>query len=216
MIRSYAAALLAASVATAAFADIRITEVHATGNSNTTYQADWFEVTNFGASAVDITGWRMDDNSNSLALSVAIRGLTALPAGSSVVFLENGTSSANDPTLQTNFINAWFGGTAPANLLFAFYGGSGVGLSSGGDAVNLFNSGGTVVANVSFGLTTAGTTFDNAAGLSGAISQLSVVGVNNAFQSTAGGEVGSPGVIPAPTAGALLALGGLAALRRRR
>ena len=44
-----------------------ISEVHPSGSGNTSYSADWFEVTNNGTTAVTITGWQMDDNSNGTA-----------------------------------------------------------------------------------------------------------------------------------------------------
>lgn len=216
MNRSFAAAAAAFGVfAGAAAANVVITEVHPTGSGDAPYAADWFELTNTGASALDITGWRMDDGGNSFAVSVPLRGLTSIPAGASVVFIEGNSTGTTDATIGASFINAWFGGTAPSNFLLGFYGGSGVGFSTGGDGVNIFNSGGTNVAGISFGAATSNVSFDNAAGLSGPISQLSVAGVNNAFVSPAN-EVGSPGLIPTPGAAALLAIGGLMAGRRRR
>ncbi len=61
---SFKSALIAAMVATgSAQAAIVITEAHPTGSSSSTYAADWFELTNTGNTDVDITGWRVDDNS---------------------------------------------------------------------------------------------------------------------------------------------------------
>jgi Lamin Tail Domain len=57
----------AAVTAQNALAAIEITEVDPAGSANTAYAADWFELTNTGASPVSITGWKMDDNSNSYA-----------------------------------------------------------------------------------------------------------------------------------------------------
>jgi len=195
-------------------AAIVITEVHPTGSANASYGADWFELTNTGAAAVDITGWRMDDNSNSFASSVALRGVTSIAPGQSVIFAEGNASGSNDPTIQANFITAWFGGAAPIGFTMGGYGGSGVGLSSSGDAVNIFDSVGNLIARVDFGASTLGTTFDNAAGLTGTISTLSVAGVNGAFVSPVG-EIGSPGVVPEPASAALL-IGAIGALLMRR
>ena len=69
------------------------------------YAADWFEVTNIGGAAVDVTGWKMDDNSNSFALSVPIVGLGSIGPGVSAILIE-GTS-----TTAANFVTAWFGAT---------------------------------------------------------------------------------------------------------
>jgi hypothetical protein len=153
----------------------------------------------------------MDDNSNLFANAVAIRGVTSLAAGQSVVFIENGTDSSKDAALLTSFETAWFGSAsnAPAGFTVNFYGGSGVGLGQTSDAVNIFDSTGTLVTRVDFGASTpASGTFDNAAGLNNVtLTQYSVVGVNGAFKSADGTEVGSPGTVSAvPEPGTLLSI----------
>jgi hypothetical protein len=208
-------------------AAILITEVHPTGSS-ATYGADWFELKNTGASAVDITGWKVDDGSNDIATAVALRGsVTSIPAGASAVFYEGNASGSNDATIKTNFINAWFGGNPPAGFLIGAYGGSGIGLSSGTDELHIFDAGGNPVVGVAFGNSTTGVTFDNTAGIGDAtpfppsISTLSAVNVNGAFTSATGNETGSPGNlgpgVPEPTTAILSALlvGALALARRR-
>lgn len=205
-----------AGLAAAASAQIRITEAYPSGSGNGAYAADWFELTNTGPTAVDITGWRVDDNSNMFANAVAIRGITSIPAGSSVVFFEGNATGTTDATISAAFLSAWFGSSVPSGFLIGSYGGSGIGFGTGGDAVNIYDASGVLIHNVSFGATVAGRTLDNGSGASGAISQLSIVGVNNAFLSDNGSETGSPGIIPAPGAAALLGLGGLLAARRRR
>ena len=216
------AALLIASMGVAQ-AQIIISEVDANGSLATDgYGADWFELKNIGASAVNVTGWKMDDNSASFALAVPIRGITSIAAGQSVIFLEGTATGTTDATIDANFTTAWFGGSAPVGLTLANYGGSGVGLSATSDAVNIYDSTGVLQAGVTFGASTTGYTFDNSAGLSGAITQVSVAGVNGAFLSANGLETGSPGDItpaPEPTTLALAGLGGLAvlvAVRRRK
>ena len=201
---------------------VAITEVSPTGSS-ASYGADWFELTNTGSSALDITGWKMDDNSNSFAVSVALRGVTSIAAGQSVVFIEGGSTGTGDAVLNANFKSAWFGAAA-TSVTFGNYGGAGVGLSATTDAVNIFNSFGTVMARVDFGASTAGISFDNQAGLNNVVlTQKSVVGVNGAFTSASSGEVGSPGTIvtavPEPETYALMLAGlavvGVAARRRK-
>ena len=83
----------------------------------------------------------------------------------------------------------------PEGFAIGTYSGGGIGLSTDGDAVNLFDGSGRRLAGVTFGPSTTFFTFDNAAGLSGPISALSVAGVNGAFR--AGQETGSPGAIAA-------------------
>jgi len=211
--------LLAGAVITkSASAAMLITEVDAAGSS-ASYAADWFELTNTGSTAVDITGWKMDDNSNAFANSVALRGVTSIAAGQSVVFLEGLADGSTDSTIGAAFKSAWFGSNVPSTLTLGFYGGDKVGLSTSGDAVNLFNSTGTLIANVSFGTASSTATFDNSTGLNNTtISQYSVAGTNGAFVSASGAEIGSPGVVPLPAAGWLLCsgLGMIGSIVRRR
>lgn len=215
------AAVLAASIAPA-HAAIIISEVAPWGSGNGTYAADWFELTNTGASAVNISGWKVDDNSNSSAAALTLRGVTSLGAGQSAVFLESNSSGSGDAALDAAFVSAWFGANAPAGLLIGNYGGSGVGLSTSSDAVNIFNGSGALITRVDFGTSTTGRSFDNVAGLNNAaISQLSAVGVNGAFTSFNGAEVGSPGQVPLPAAlpmflSAFGLLGGAARLRKQK
>ena len=180
-------------------ANIIISEVTPWGSGNSPVAADWFEVTNTGNTAANITGWKMDDNSNSFGASVALNGITSIAPGESVIFIE----TANLATVATTFRNNWFGANPPAGLQIGNYTGSGVGLSTGGDAVNLYNAAGVLQANVSFGASTTSApyrSFDNAAGINNAaISQLSAAGVNGAFIAVnSPNEIGSPGKISCP------------------
>ncbi len=71
-----------------------VSEVTPWASGNTSYAADWFELTNTGASAVDITGWKVDDNSHSPAQALALTGVSSIGAGQSVVFIEGSASTA--------------------------------------------------------------------------------------------------------------------------
>ncbi|NUN65608.1 ExeM/NucH family extracellular endonuclease [Pseudanabaena biceps] len=177
---------------------IFVTEVAPWSSGNSLVAADWFELTNTGSSAVNISGWKVDDSSNSFASSVLLSGITTIGAGESVIFIEGATPN---PTFLTN----WFGATPPANLKIGNYSGSGIGLSTGGDAINIFNDAGVLQASVTFGASPAAspfTTFDNAALLqNAAIATQSAVGVNGAFSvvnNLSVTEVGSPGLIANP------------------
>lgn len=231
MIRSMICIAALAATGSSSLANLVITEVHSTGSSGEAYGADWFEVTNKGSTAVDITGWKMDDSSFSFSSAVDLRNLTSIPAGASVIFIESGSTGTNDVTNRDNFIAAWFGSTVPAGLIIANYGGSGVGLSSSGDGVALYDAAGNLQAQISFGAGTAGVTFDNSLGTDSIVmtplSTLSVVGVNSAFNSVADyqstnpgvkeiGSPGYPGLIPEPATLGLLGLGALTLVRRRR
>jgi hypothetical protein len=208
------------AAAVPAHAAIIISEVSPWSSGDSSYAADWFELTNTGTTAVDITGWKVDDNSNASASALLLRGVTSIGAGQSAIFLESTASaSSSDTTIDNAFKLAWFGSNIPAGFLIGNYGGSGIGFSTGGDAVNIFNASNTLITRIDFGASTTGRTFDNSAGLNNAtISTLSSVGVHGAFTSANGAEIGSPGVVPLPGALPLLmsAVGLIGGMRLRR
>jgi uncharacterized protein YjiK len=185
---------------------VAVTEVAPWGSS-APYAADWFELTNTGSTDIDLTGWTMDDSSDAVATSVPLHGLTTLPAGRSAIFFEDDPAdqATSDAAIRSGFSRAWFGGsTPPSGLLVGYYGGSGVGLGTSGDAVNLFDGTGSHVTGVSFGAATTNVTFDNSARLGSttapvAISTLAVAGIN-AAGTAPDGEIGSPdGLTPSST-----------------
>ncbi len=178
-----------------ALPNVYVSEVAPWSSGNSAVAADWFEITNGGSAALNINGWRIDDNSNSFGASVALTGVTSIAAGESVIFIEAAPAAA--AATIARFIATWFGGTAPTGVQIGTYSGSGIGLSTGGDAVNLYDTTGTLRANVSFGASPAGpfATFNNAAGLNNAaISALSTVGTNGAYAANPN-EIGSPGSV---------------------
>lgn len=143
------AALALASTAAAA-PILRITEVMSSSGTGGT--ADWFEVTNYGDTVADLTGYKMDDNSFSFAASVALNGVTSIAPGESVLFLESSGGAA-----IPGFRTFWDLGEAPQ---IGYYSGSGVGFSSNGDGVVVFNaSGAEVTPRTNFGAATSGKSF---------------------------------------------------------
>ncbi|MFN9540104.1 MAG: lamin tail domain-containing protein, partial [Planctomycetota bacterium] len=124
---SVAALLLLSSHASA---DIRITEVMSNSGGGT---PDWFELTNFSGTAVDVSGWKMDDNSFNLSNAVLLNGVTSVGAGESVVFVEGDSTAAN------TFKTFWIGATPPSGLQVGYYSGSGVSFSSSADGAVIFN-----------------------------------------------------------------------------
>lgn len=217
MRHSLLSALVAASVIVpTAHAGIVITEVMSSSGTNGT--PDWFEVTNDGSSAVSLSGWKMDDGSFNLAAAVALSGITSIGAGESVIFIES-TGGAGIGSFRT-----FWGGLT--NVQVGYYSGSGVGLSSGGDGVCLFNNLGVNVNQVSFGAATTGSSFFwgwDAQGsidpnYSAVVSTVGTIGTQVGFVSAdALGNIGSLGTaiaVPGPgvAAAAVLAL----AVRSRR
>ncbi len=167
------------------------------GNSAASLRVDWFEVTNIGTATANISGWKMDDDSRAFNTAVDLTGITTIAPGESVIFLETTDLAGKSAAFKA----LWFGANPPTNLKIGAYSGSGVGLSTGGDQVNLFDSAGTLQTGVAFGASPAGPfpTFDNAAGLKNTtLTLLSAVGVNGAFAAANdSAEIGSPGTIGA-------------------
>ena len=146
--------LTAATPAFAQLSTLRITEAMSQSGTTPTFTADWFEVTNYGSSAVDLTGWKMDDASFDSTRAVALNGVSSIGAGETVVFVET-----NAPlTVIPDFRSFWGGSAATATI--GSYTGGGVSFSSGGDGIVLFNSGSAeATPRVTFGAATLGSTF---------------------------------------------------------
>lgn len=213
---------------------LTMTDDHADSNAanvtGTTAQA-------YYASGATISTSNLGSTYAAASLTLA-NGATTLGAGQSAIFLESNyvATNANSSTIISNFEKAWFGSNVPSGLLVGTYDdGLGVkssgaantseyGLSQTNDMVNIFQSG-SLVASVGFGTDAANAqglmaTFDNTAGLNkSAISTMSVVGTDGAFESASKVEVGfTPSPVPLPGSLGLM-LGGLgcvALLLRRR
>ena len=170
---------------------IRITEVAPWSSGSSAVGADWFELTNTGSTAVDITGWKMFDSSGGFGSAGPLNGVTSIAPGESVIFVDGATK-------PTDFRTNWFGANSPVGLQVGYY--TGPGLSTGGDAVTIYDPTGLVMASVTFGASTPVPgpylTFDNTTGLDAtAITELSAIGQNGAFHSAATtNEIGSPGL----------------------
>jgi hypothetical protein len=212
-------------VARAQYSDIRITEVMSSSGSGGT--VDWFEITNYGLTLVTLVGWTMDDSSYSFGSSVALSGVTSIAPGESVIFLES-AGGADVESFRT-----FWGGID--TLQIGYYSGSGVGLSSSGDGIVLFDSAGTEeTPRVQFGAAPVGASFNSASAPAGdpttSPNAAAVVSTAGSWygqitytSADALGNVGSLGTaavlaIPEPATGALLGLGalGLCGYRRRR
>jgi hypothetical protein len=225
------AAAFCLTAATPAFAQLRITEAMSQSGTTPTFTADWFEVTNFGSSAVDLTGWKMDDGSFNPAVAVALNGVSSIGAGESVVFVETSAPL----TVIPDFRSFWGGSAATATI--GSYTGSGVGFSSGGDGIVLFNSGSAeATPSVFFLNATLGSSFYYQYASNGdpttspnADAVVSTVGTINGqvtylSANTVTQNIGSPGTainaVPEPStyvmALAGLACGGYSLFRRRR
>lgn len=135
-------------------AQIRVTEAMSDSGSGGTGTNDWFELTNLGTVDVDITGWKMDDNSEDFSLAVSFTGVTAIAAKKSVVFLETDEPDTDIPAFRI------FWGLS-ADVPIATYPSSkkGVGLSSNGDGIVIFDATGTKIDKVTIPAATTGFSF---------------------------------------------------------
>ena len=210
-----------ASPALAQISTLRITE--AMSSSGVGGTADWWEVTNYGSSAVDITGWKVDDSSFTSGSSVALNGITSISAGESVAFLETTTlDSGTVATLISSFRTFWGGSAASAQI--GYYAGSGIGLSSNGDGLVMFSGTTETTPRVTFGAATTGASFYygyDAAGdpttspnTNAIVSTVGTLDGQSTFASatiSTAQNIGSPGTavaaVPEPSAIALLAIG---------
>jgi hypothetical protein len=207
---------LCAVVASSASANIRITEVMSSSNGLGAPTPDWIEVTNYGASSVDLTGWRIDDGSFSLAVSAALNGITTIGAGESVIFIESAAGAG------ISAFRTFWGGLSGVQV--GYYSGSGLGFSSGGDGACLFDASSGILSQVSFGVATSGSSFFYGWDASGAldaaytavVSTVGTIGTQVGFSSSGDtASIGTALAVPAPGAIALLGLAGLAGRRRR-
>ena len=208
------------AISSSALASIRITEVMSSSAGTPTATSDWFEVTNYGSSAVSMSGWKMDDNTFAIGNAVALSGISSIGAGESVIFIESAAG------VGVNSFKTFWGGLSGVQV--GYYSGSGIGFSSSGDGVILFNASAAEATRVTFGAATAGKTFywgyNAATGVvdpsyNGLVSSVGTIGTQVTFTSS--GDTGSLGTaigtaaVPAPGAVALLGLAGLISRRRK-
>lgn len=208
--------LLTAVPASAQTTSIRVTE--AMSSSGVGGTADWFEVSNYSGSAIDISGWRMDDNSFAFANSVALNlSGSSIAANQTVVFIETSTL---DPAAEVASFRSFWGGTASTSVI-GTYAGSGISFSSAGDGLVLFNSLGTeATPRATFGAATAGSSFYYAYDAAGnpstspnsnaVVSTAGLLGGQDTYLSatTLPQNTGSPGTAVAVPEPSTLVLGG--------
>ncbi|HTD68006.1 MAG TPA: immunoglobulin domain-containing protein [Candidatus Limnocylindria bacterium] len=194
-----ASVLLSGLIVTSA--QLAITEIVSSSSTNlgtalVTQKSDWWELSNFGTNAIDLTGYGWNDGDGGVlgADPLPFQGLTIQP-GESVLFVERVTGIVtNEAQFRT-----WWGASLGASVQIRFY--SGNGLSSGGDGVRVWAAGAIsdadVVDTVDFGAAVRGSsfTYDTNTGL---FTLFSTNGVNGTFKAEETDDVGSPGVNQGP------------------
>lgn len=203
-----AGALLLSQPATA---QLRITEVMAQASAtSSTMNGDWWELTNFGQTPVNLLGYQWADAEDALPSTESnFFPSFVLNPGQSLILLEEDTYSKED------WRNMWgipmsiailtedemVDDSTPDGDQF-----SGLG-STGGDTVLFYDPAGMLLDSYTYlgSAFVRGTSFE--ANGSGTDLGLSVLGEYGAIQA-ANGDIGSPGlaVVPEPTSLTLLAL----------
>ena len=189
---------------------LAITEVMASVvGGPTSGHTDWFEVTNLDTNAVDLIGYRFSDR-YSFDLSYRITNSLVIRPGESVIFTERLT--------RDEFRDWWGRERLPADVQVTSY--TGLGFSSAGDVINLWNSAETdpysPVAAAGF--------LESAPGYSQRFLppdyyfvEDSTPGLDGAFRAANGGDIGSPGYTanPPPRFLSVTCAGGELVLRGR-
>jgi len=165
--------------------DLAITEIMASSNDpNTLISGDWFEITNYGSSSVDLGGFSWDDNS--YAAGTVVFPSHSIAPGEAIVVAQ--IDSVNEAAFRTAWnLGPWV--QVLVNEDFAI--GQPI-FNSSGDGVALFDTSSTPIeicrAEFSLAITGFSVEFDTACTYLGN----STVGVRAAYAST-GSDVGSPG-----------------------
>ena len=187
-------AAVAAIAPAAAQADVRITEFMYKGANDG--DREFFELTNIGNAAVDITGWTYnDDNPNN---PVAFGNAFGLLAANESIILTEMTADA--------FRSYW--GLSSSVRVFSIGGNSNLG---NGDTINIYNSSSqslaTLVDSVTYSSgTTPGISRNRPVGQSGAATNAQFVysaagdSYGSAYASGAQSDLANPGRFPVQTA----------------
>lgn len=160
---------------------------------------DFWELSNFGNTAIDLTGYRFNDADATLggdANSTALQGIV-IGSNESIVLVQTGSTLV---TNRESFIEWWGATNLPANIQVIFY--SGNGQSSTGDSIvlwdNLATSDADYLDRADFGEATRGRSFTyDTNGIHGS---LSATGIRNAFKAVTSDDEGSPGTNARPVA----------------
>ena len=191
LIRPFLAAVALMLMGMEMHAQLAVTEVHSSQSTNGTpaLHADWFELTHYGTTPVDLRGWRLNDSNGGLTNGAVTLGALTVSPGESVVFVQDIDAAA---------FRSWWGPTLSPSLQIITYTAASIGLSSTGDGIRLWGAAATQEASpavwVDFaaaGTNSASFTSDPKTGL---LTARTTSEVSGAFSATDNGDWGSPGI----------------------
>lgn len=191
LIRPFPAAVALMLMGMEMHAQLAVTEVHSSQSTNGTpaLHADWFELTHYGTTPVDLRGWRLNDSNGGLTNGAVTLGALTVSPGESVVFVQDIDAAA---------FRSWWGPTLSPSLQIISYTAASIGLSSTGDGIRLWGATATQEASpvvwVDFaaaGTNSASFTSDPKTGL---LTARTTSEVSGAFSATDNGDWGSPGI----------------------
>jgi hypothetical protein len=191
-----AAVLLSLAIFPQASAQLAITEVMSeASDAILPKRPDFWELTNFGSSRIDLSSYRWSDSAGFEAADpLFFRGRSIGP-GESILLVRSNVVT----TLFPQQVYEWWGvGNLPQPLQVLFY--RGPGFSQDYDAVQLWKVSAittNLVDRVEFYASVPGTTFTYDPD-TGRLDSLSRVGVRGAFRASGGLDIGSPGRTTGP------------------
>jgi len=190
---SFLLALLLYAPTPEAPAQLAITEVmsFASTNASGVARPDFWELTNFGTNAVDLSGYRWVDADDIIDSRQSFEATNINP-GESIILVRGRNSLVKT---AADFREWWWGPglpSVPSNLRI-YFGDRHPGFDDAeGDAVRIWDANSNLIDEVRFAKAQRGVTFTYDTN-SGAFSEFSQEGVAGAFRAAIGGDIGSPG-----------------------
>lgn len=182
---------------TPVYADLVITEVMSSSDhTDVTVDGDWWELTNTGATSVNLSNYSWDDSSNTPDLQVF--GSLSIGAGESIIML-NVNSILNVAAFRTTW-------SIPASTPILFesdFGGFPGFSGANGDTIYLYDAADAIVDSWTFGPASDGQSFarfNDESAVPGGVSVSGLYSATSSSESPADqGSPGSASVLPPPT-----------------
>src|SRR5258706_7946505 len=195
----YTAAAVVLSFSNFARAQLAITEAMSSASTNlgatlVSQNSDWWELTNFGTNALDLTGYSWNDKGGGFvaANTVPFMGFT-IGRGEWIVFFQSNSPASMSP----DQFRAWW--NIPVTVQAVIFQANGLG--STGDGIRIWGPSATSDADaldsVDFLDALRGSTFTYNPS-NGLFGWISTNGVGGAFKAATAEDVGSPGVTSGP------------------